>query len=78
MTGLLYQGMVIAGLGFMVFSYLMKRYPPSIVASFNFVSPLSGVLLSMLILGDELTASIFFGVVFVGTGLYLIAGRRAG
>lgn len=77
-TGLLYQGMVIAGLGFMVFSYLMKRYPPSIVASFNFVSPLSGVLLSMLILGDELTASIFFGVVFVGTGLYLIAGRRAG
>ena len=77
-TGLLYQGMGIAGLGFMVFSYLMKRYPPSIVASFNFVSPLSGVLLSMLILGDELTASIVFGVVFVGTGLYLIAGRRAG
>jgi drug/metabolite transporter (DMT)-like permease len=77
-AGLLYQGVVIAGLGFMVFSYLMKRYSPSIVASFNFVSPLSGVLLSMLLLGDELTASIVFGVVFVGTGLYLIAGRRAG
>ena len=77
-TGLLYQGIVIAGLGFMVFSYLMKRYSPSIVASFNFVSPLSGVLLSMLLLGDELTASIVLGVVFVGTGLYLIAGRRAG
>ena len=77
-AGLAYQGVVIAGLGFMVFSYLMKRYSPSIVASFNFVSPLSGVLLSMLLLGDELTASIVFGVVFVGTGLYLIAGRRAG
>ena len=77
-TGLLYQGIVIAGLGFMVFSYLMKRYSPSIVASFNFVSPLSGVLLSMLLLGDELTVSIVLGVVFVGTGLYLIAGRRDG
>ena len=77
-AGLLYQGVVIAGLGFMVFSYLMKRYSPSIVASFNFVSPLSGVLLSMLLLGDELTASIVFGVVFVGMGLYLIAGRRTG
>ena len=77
-TGLLYQGIVIAGLGFMVFSYLMKRYSPSIVASFNFVSPLSGVLLSMLLLGDEFTARIVLGVVFVGTGLYLIAGRRAG
>ncbi|MED5391615.1 MAG: DMT family transporter, partial [Pseudomonadota bacterium] len=61
-AGLLYQGVVIAGLGFMVFSYLMKRYSPSIVASFNFVSPLSGVLLSMLLLGDELTVSIVFGV----------------
>ena len=77
-AGLLYQGVVIAGLGFLVFSYLMKRYSPSIVASFNFVSPLSGVLLSMLLLGDELTASIVFGVVFVGAGLYLIAGRRTG
>ncbi|MEC7790391.1 MAG: DMT family transporter [Pseudomonadota bacterium] len=77
-AGLLYQGIVIAGLGFLVFSYLMKRYSPSIVASFNFVSPLSGVLLSMLLLGDELTASIVFGVVFVGAGLYLIAGRRTG
>jgi drug/metabolite transporter (DMT)-like permease len=77
-AGLLYQGVVIAGLGFLVFSYLMKRYSPSIVASFNFVSPLSGVLLSMLLLGDELTASILFGVVFVGAGLYLIAGRRTG
>lgn len=77
-AGLLYQGVVIAGLGFLVFSYLMKRYSPSIVASFNFVSPLSGVLLSMLLLGDELTASILFGVIFVGAGLYLIAGRRTG
>ncbi|MDK2755066.1 MAG: DMT family transporter [Gammaproteobacteria bacterium] len=77
-AGLLYQGIVIAGLGFMVFSYLIKNYSPSIVASFNFVSPLSGVLLSMLLLGDELTASIVFGVVFVGMGLYLIAGRRTG
>ena len=77
-AGLLYQGIVIAGLGFLVFSYLMKRYSPSIVASFNFVSPLSGVLLSMLLLGDELTVSIVFGVVFVGAGLYLIAGRRTG
>ena len=77
-AGLLYQGIVIAGLGFLVFSYLMKRYSPSIVASFNFVSPLSGVLLIMLLLGDDLTVSILFAVVLVGAGLNLIAGRRTG
>tara|TARA_Y100000588_G_scaffold158806_1_gene172691 strand:+ start:1162 stop:2046 length:885 start_codon:yes stop_codon:yes gene_type:complete len=74
-AGLLYQGVVIAGLGFMVFSFLMKRYSPSVVSSFNFVSPISGVLLSMALLGDQLTAGIIFGVVFVGTGLYLAAVR---
>ena len=74
-AGLLYQGVVIAGLGFMVFSFLMKRYSPSVVSSFNFVSPISGVLVSMALLGDQLTAGIIFGVVFVGTGLYLAAAR---
>ena len=74
-AGLLYQGVGIAGLGFMVFSFLMKRYSPSIVSSFNFVSPISGVLLSMALLGDQLTGGIIFGVLFVGTGLYLAAAR---
>ena len=74
-AGLLYQGVVIAGLGFMVFSFLMKRYSPSVVSSFNFVSPISGVLVSMALLGDQLTVGIIFGVVFVGTGLYLAAVR---
>ena len=74
-AGLLYQGVVIAGLGFMVFSFLMKRYSPSVVSSFNFVSPISGVLFSMVLLGDHLTVGIMFGVVFVGIGLYLAAVR---
>jgi len=74
-AGLLYQGVVIAGLGFMVFSFLMKRYSPSVVSSFNFVSPISGVLVSMALLGDQLTVGIMFGVVFVGAGLYLAATR---
>ena len=59
----------------MVFSFLMKRYSPSVVSSFNFVSPISGVLFSMVLLGDQLTVVIMFGVVFVGIGLYLAAGR---
>ena len=74
-AGLLYQGVVIAGLGFMVFSFLMKRYSPSVVSSFNFVSPISGVLVSMALLGDQLTVGIIFGVVFVTSGLYLAAVR---
>ena len=76
-AGLLYQGVVIAGLGFMVISYLLSRYTPSVITSFNFVSPISGVLLSALLLGDEITSAILWGVVFVGAGLYFVSRPKA-
>jgi drug/metabolite transporter (DMT)-like permease len=72
-AGLLYQGVVIAGVGFMVISYLLSRYPPSVIASFNFVSPVSGVLLSALLLGDQITPTIIGGVICVGVGLYFVS-----
>jgi drug/metabolite transporter (DMT)-like permease len=72
-AGLLYQGVVIAGLGFMVISYLLSRYPPSVIASFNFVSPISGVLLSAMLLGDQITPAIVGGVICVGGGLYFVS-----
>ena len=72
-AGLLYQGVVIAGLGFMVISYLLSRYPPSVIASFNFVSPISGVLLSAMLLGDQITPAIVGGVICVGAGLYFVS-----
>ena len=72
-AGLLYQGVVIAGLGFMVIAYLLSRYPPSLIASFNFVSPISGVLLSAVFLGDQITPAIVGGVICVGVGLYFVS-----
>ena len=72
-VGLLYQGVVIAGLGFMVISYLLSRYAPSVITSFNFMSPISGVLLSAVLLGDEITPAIIGGVICVGAGLYFVS-----
>ena len=76
-AGLLYQGVVIAGLGFMVIAYLLSRYPPSLIASFNFVSPISGVLLSAIFLGDQITPAIVGGVICVGVGLYFVSRPKA-
>ncbi len=72
-AGILYQGVVIAGLGFMVNSLLMKRYSPTLISSFGFVSPVSGVLLSAWLLGEQLTWIIALGTACVGAGLVLIA-----
>jgi drug/metabolite transporter (DMT)-like permease len=74
-AGILYQGVVIAGLAFTVNFYLIRRYTPSVMISFNFVSPVAGVLLGMAILGERLTWGLAGGMALVAAGLTLIARR---
>lgn len=74
-AGIVYQGVVVAGLAFTANLYLMRRYPPSVMISFNFIAPVAGVLLSMLLLGDTLTAGLVGGMALVAMGLALIARR---
>lgn len=74
-AGILYQGIVVAGLAFTVNFYLMRRYSPSVMISFNFVSPVAGVLLGVAILGESLSASLLGGMALVAFGLVLIARR---
>ena len=72
-AGLLYQGIVIAGVGFTVSYHLMRLYTPSVMMSFNFVSPIAGVLFSAWLLGDRIGALLFAGMALVAVGLFLVA-----
>jgi drug/metabolite transporter (DMT)-like permease len=74
-AGILYQGVVIAGLAFTVNFWLIRRYSPSVMISFNFVSPVAGVLLGIAILGEQLTWGLVAGMTLVAAGLVLIARR---
>ena len=78
LVGILYQGVVIAGFGFMAMGLLYKSYSPTLVSSFGFISPVCGVLLSAWLLHEPLTWSIAIGTVCVGVGLVLIAISKAG
>jgi drug/metabolite transporter (DMT)-like permease len=70
-VGLLYNGIVIAGLGFTINNLFLKRYNASAVISLGFITPIFGVLGSAWILGDTLTWSIASGVGAVAIGLTL-------
>lgn len=72
LLGILFQGVVIAGFGFVVAITLPKYYNPSLVTSIGFVTPVSGVLLAMWLLGDPLTWQLIVGTLTVGLGLFLI------
>ena len=76
-AGLLYQGVVIAGVGFTVSYHLMKLYTPSVMMSFNFVSPIAGVLFAAWLLGDRIGTLLLAGMALVAAGLYLVTRRPA-
>lgn len=72
---LVYQGAVIAGFCFSVNYVLMRRYNPSVIASFGFVEPIVGVLVSAWLLNEALTWTIAGGALAVGLGLLLLTRR---
>ena len=73
---LLYQGGVIAGFCFLAWTAILERYSASKLVVLFFATPLSGVLFSHLILGDELTLSLLGGAALVAAGIYLVNMRR--
>ncbi|HEX9841489.1 MAG TPA: DMT family transporter [bacterium] len=75
LAGIAYQGIVVAGFNFMGLAMLLRRYSPSTVTSFNFLAPIFGVLISVLLLGEGLSWRVLAGLAGVGVGLFLIARR---
>ena len=70
-VAILYQGLVVAAFCFTVSIHLIRRYPPSRVTAFSFSTPLFGVLLSALLLGEPVTPGLGIGVACVAVGIYL-------
>lgn len=75
-AALLYQGGVVAGFCFLAWTAVLERYSASKLVVLFFATPLSGVLFSHLILGDELTLSLLGGSVLVAGGIYLVNMQR--
>ncbi|MBP38830.1 MAG: DMT family transporter [Dehalococcoidia bacterium] len=73
---LFYTGVLIAGLGFIGQTWLLKRYLPSRVTVISLSQPIFGVLLSWWILGEPIGGELYVGAVLVVAGSAL-AQRRS-
>ena len=71
-AGLVYQGLIITGFCFLGLTWTLRRYKASKLVVFSFLMPVSGVLLSSLFLGDQMTPSILIGTGLVAAGIYLV------
>ena len=67
-VSILYQGGVIAGFGFIGNMWLIKHYLPSGVTALSLSTPVWGVILAGLILGESLSALLFVGLALVIAG----------
>ncbi len=67
-----YQGVVVAGLCFVIQTTLIQRYSPSVVTAFGFATPVFGVLLSALILGEPITPALLASLLLVAAGITVV------
>lgn len=74
-AGLVFQVVVVVSAGFIFWLWLLARYPASGVASFSFLSPVFGVGLGWLILGEEVGWSLVAALLLVAAGLVAINRR---
>ncbi|HEX29509.1 TPA: DMT family transporter [Candidatus Poribacteria bacterium] len=69
---LIYQGILVGFFCFITWTTLLRRYSASKIAAFLFATPIFGVALSWLILGDKLTIWLGAGTALVAAGIYIV------
>ena len=72
---LLVPGLGVAGGGFLLWFWLVRRYPAGSVASFGFLTPLLSVGLAWLVLVEPVSGTTPAAVVLLAAGLWLINRR---
>jgi drug/metabolite transporter (DMT)-like permease len=73
---LFYQGVVVAGLCFIIWVFLLKNHSASRLGVYGFSTPLFGVVLSAVLLGEQLSLLVLGGAALVALGI--VAVNRAG
>ena len=72
-TAILYQGFIVGGLALVLWVRLLKAHSPGRISVFSFTTPMSGLILSALFFGEQLSARLFLGLAAVITGISLAA-----
>jgi drug/metabolite transporter (DMT)-like permease len=70
-ANLFFQTVIVAGVSYLAWFWLVREYPATRLSSFSFLTPVTGVLAGALILGEPLTPAVFAALVLVGSGIWV-------
>jgi drug/metabolite transporter (DMT)-like permease len=79
-AALAFQTIFVVAFTYVLWFWMVRRYPASGLASFTFLSPAFGVILAWLLLGEPLTVRILGALALIAAGLVLVnrpARRKA-
>ena len=71
-ASVVFQAVYVVAFTFVLWFWLMRRYPASGLSSFAFLTPAFGVILGGLLLGEPLSPRIFAALALIAVGLLLI------
>ena len=66
---LFYQGVVVAGLLFLLNTWMLQRYRPSVLAAPALTTPIFGLLIARVVIGDPLTPALLLSGLLVALGI---------
>lgn len=69
---LLFQSVYVVAFTYVLWFWLLRRYPASGLSSFTFLSPVFGVLCGAVILSEPLTVRIFLALGLIAAGLIIV------
>ena len=74
-TGLLYQGAIVAFATYLAWFWLLTRYLAGRLAVFGFLTPLFGVMMGALVLSEPLRPAFLGALAMVGSGIFLVNSK---
>ncbi|MEW5912076.1 MAG: DMT family transporter [Thermodesulfobacteriota bacterium] len=72
LSALAYQCLVVACFSYLLWFWMINRFRVSGLTAFTFLTPLFGVVLGALILGEPVGPLVWLGLGLVGAGIYLV------
>jgi drug/metabolite transporter (DMT)-like permease len=71
-----YTSIIVAFASYVAWFWLVRNYPPTLVSSFTFLSPVFGVIAGHLMLGEAFTPSLAVALALIALGIILVNRPR--
>jgi drug/metabolite transporter (DMT)-like permease len=76
LASLVYQGVVVAFATYLAWFWLLTRYLAGRLAVFGFLTPLFGVIMGAVVLGEPLRPAFLGALALVGAGIWLVNATK--